>query len=169
MIHIKIAIFLFSFYLLIFCNATYEILGCKLKQTLKSNIYVKHLIAFILLIFLIVLTNENYANKHLFEVLLIAILIYIWFIITTRTNIYIIIIILILLLIIYYLDIKTKYENNEKIKENYKYLQITIFIIAIIITIIGFIQYTIKTYNEKKNNFDINKYIFGVINCDDDV
>jgi hypothetical protein len=169
MINIKIAIFLFSFYLLVFCNATYEILGCKLKQALKSNIYIKHLIAFILLTFLIVLTNEDYANKNIYQIILLGILIYIWFIITTRTNIYIVIIILILLLLIYYFDIKIKYESNETQKERYRYIQKILFGISIIITIIGFIQYTIKTYNEKKNNFDINKYIFGVINCDDDV
>ena len=169
MIDIKIAVFLFSFYLLIFCNFIYEIIGCKLKQTLKTNIYIKHLLAFILLIFLIILTNENYASKHPIEILIISILVYIWFIITTRTNIYVIITILILLLIIYYIEVKIKYENNDKSKKIYKNIQYILLGITLLITIIGFIHYTMITYNEKKNNFDLKTFIFGKLTCDNDV
>ena len=166
MINIKIAVFLFSFYLLVFCNFIYEILGCQLKRTLKSNIYIKHFIAFILLIFLIILTNEDYASKHPIEILLIGIIVYIWFIITTRTNIYVIIMILLLLLIIYYLEVKIKYDNNNKNK--LIYIQHIILGITLIITLLGFIQYTIRIYNEKKNNFDLKTFIFGKISCDNE-
>jgi|688.fasta_scaffold631511_1 hypothetical protein len=160
------AIFLISFYLLIFCNFLPDILGCRLKTLLHTNIYIKHIIAYIILLFLIILTNEEFSNRHILELIPLSIIIYIWFIITTRTNIYIIIIILVLLLIIAYLDIKIKKETNELKIKDYKYYQIVLLVITIIISIIGFIDYFIYTYNEKMHKFNFNKFVFGSIKCD---
>jgi len=72
-------------------------------------------------------------------------------------------------LIIYYIEVKIKYENNDKSKKIYKNIQYILLGITLIITIIGFIHYTIKTYNEKKNNFDLKTFIFGKLTCDNDV
>jgi len=62
----KIIVSVFALYLLIFCNFTKELIGCKFNYILDSNIYYKHFIAFILLLFLIILIDEENINKNLF-------------------------------------------------------------------------------------------------------
>jgi len=121
----KIIISVFAFYLIIFCNFTKELVGCKLTYLLDTNIYYKHFVAFILLLFLIILIDEDNINNNIFYNIAYAIIIYILFIISTRIYYLIIIIILVLLLLIYILDklaIKEK-EKNEELSNTYKFYQ----------------------------------------------
>jgi len=164
----KIVLSILSLYLLIFCNFTKELVGCKLTYLLDTNIYFKHIIAFILLLFLIILIDEENIKKSIFVNLIFAIIIYIFFLISTRINYIFIIIILILLLCIYILDkisLKEK-ENNNKINyDYYQKIEIILIILVTITIIIGFIKYMIEKYNEYNKNFSLLTFIFGTLKC----
>ena len=79
----ELGIPLFALYLLIFCNFTKETLGCKLQTALNDNMYLKHLVTFLLLFFLIVLIDPKNADADLLQSFGFAILTYLIFIITT--------------------------------------------------------------------------------------
>lgn len=163
----KIVLSVLSLYLLIFCNFTKELVGCKLTHILDTNIYCKHLIAFILLLFLIILIDEENTKNNILSNIFIAITIYILFIISTRLNIIYITIILILLLVIFVIDkiSKNEKETNNERYENYKKLEIILIILTILIIIIGFTSYAITKYHEYDKNFSILTFIFGTLTC----
>ncbi len=163
----KIIVSVFALYLLIFCNFTKELIGCKFNYLLDTNIYYKHLIAFILLLFLIILIDEENINKNLLYNIGLAIIIYILFIISTRINHLLIIIILGILLIIYILDksAEKEKETNINLYNTYKYYQLILIIIVIILMIIGFIYYLYEKYMEYDKKFSILTFIFGTLKC----
>jgi len=170
----KIVLSIFAFYLLIFCNFTKELIGCKLNYHLSTNMYAKHIVAFILLYFLVIIVDsDNIENTYLYN-LGITFIIYILFIITTRIPYYLIIIILILLIILFIINrIKKKEEKKTKEESEYNknevnkyfYIELSIIILIFLFMIIGFIYYGIEKYCEYKNNFSIFTFIIGNTTC----
>jgi cbb3-type cytochrome oxidase subunit 3 len=159
---------LFALYLLIFCNFSKETLGCKLQYALDENMYFKHLMTFLLLFFLVILTDPKNADKDLLTSFGFTVLTYTIFIITTRTSFLFMIVIIVILLISYILNSiakKKKEENNEEEYRKYKLVQNILFIILIIVGSTGFIIYAIEKYREYKDNFSLLKFIFGNPMC----
>lgn len=75
-----------------------SLVGCKLNYLLDTNIYYKHLVAFILLLFLIILIDEENINNDIFYNIAYAIL-------STRVN----------YIIMFVLDkLEKKEEDNNK-------------------------------------------------------
>jgi hypothetical protein len=164
----ELGIPLFGLYLLIFCNFSKETLGCRLQSALNNNMYFKHIITFLALFFLIILIDPKNTDANLLHSFAYTILIYILFIITTRTSIYIMIIILILLLIIYVLNsiAKKKLEqNNQEDYKKYKLIQNILFLVIIFLGITGFIIYAYEKYLEYGDNFSIIQFIIGTPKC----
>jgi hypothetical protein len=159
---------LFALYLLIFCNFSKETLGCKLQYALNENMYFKHIMTFLLLFFLVILTDPKNSDKNLLSSFGLTVLTYIIFIVTTRTSFVFMIIIIILLLISYILNSiakKKKEENNEDEYRKYKLIQNILFIILIIVGSTGFIIYIIEKYREYGNDFSIITFIIGNPSC----
>jgi len=172
----KIITSIFIFYLLVFCNYTKELIGCKLQYHLSTNIYAKHLIGFLLLYFLIIVVDsDNIENTYLYNVGL-AFIVYILFIITTRIPYYLIIPILILLIALYIINnIKRKeqeknanlpespYEKNEV--DKYFYMELSLIFIIGLLMSIGFIYYGFEKYCEYGKKFSILTFIVGNTTC----
>jgi hypothetical protein len=163
----KIVLSIFALYLLIFCNFTKELIGCKLNYILDTNIYYKHFVAFILLLFLIVLIDEENINKNVLYNIGLAIIIYILFIISNRIHYLLIFIILCLLLSIYILDksAEKEKETNINLYNNYKYYQLILIIILLLLIFIGFIHYLYNKYYEYNSKFSFLTFIFGNLKC----
>ena len=164
----KIILAIFVFYLIIFSNYTKELLGCKLKQIFKKNIYSKHLIAFILLYFLInIIDDSEDENSDIYK-FGYSFILYILFIITTRIPYYLIIIILILLVILYNINkikIKNKNEDTNKYLDKYIYMELFVIFIILFFMAIGFIYYGLEKYCEYGKNFSISTFVIGNIKC----
>ena len=173
---------LFIIYLLISCNFLASLFSCNLQELLTNNMYAKHIFCFLTMLFCIVYVDSTIVKESKYiEGFLYAIIFYIWFVLTTKNNIYITLIILLLLLIVYILQIHrnsiyNKIENNKieleeelielnKNINNVKLSQYIIIGIALLITIIGFILY----YKEKKEEYGEGwstlKFIFGNNKC----
>jgi hypothetical protein len=164
----ELGIPLFALYLLIFCNFTKETLGCKLQTALNDNMYLKHLVTFLLLFFLIVLIDPKNADADLLQSFGFAILTYLIFIITTRTSIIFMIIIILLLTIIYVLNSIAKKkleENNDEEYRKYKLVQNILFIFVIFFGVTGFIIYAFEKYSEYRDDFSLITFILGNPNC----
>ena len=186
---------LFIIYLIISCNFLGSLFNCNLQKLLTDNIYIKHIFCFLTMLFSIIYVDSNIIKECKYmEGFFYAIIFYIWFVLTTKTNIYITLIILMLLLIVYILQlhinvISNQIELNEEQKElnkeqkelieeqkqnqiklnktidNIKLSQYIIISITFLITIIGFIYYYIGKKKKYKQNWNTLTFIFGNNTC----
>lgn len=146
-----------------------EIVSCKYQKLVKNNIYIKHLVAFLILYFLN--TNLFTIKNHPTTKLKNSFILYLIFLIFMRQNRNFIIIIFILIFIIHMLDqYYTYYKDNKKIKyaRHIKQLHISIRILSLI-TIIILLVGLIINYNSRKKeygrNFNTLKFILGNVVC----
>ena len=115
----------FAIYLIIACNFIGELFGCKFRQALQENMYLKHLFGFLTFAFLVILVSVDFNNiNNLILAFIYSIIFYIWFVLTTKTHIYITIIVLLIFLIMYIL----KFRINELEKRKQKFSYLTFFI-----------------------------------------
>jgi hypothetical protein len=165
----NVALPLFAFYLLIFCNFTANIIGCRLQEILYKSMLLKHLISIILLFFLIVLVNPDMQEKDIPILMGFTLAIYIWFLLTTHSPIYIIIIVLLLLLSSYLIGtIKSnlvKDKKNEKRVNTLQFVQNILAIIALALSVIGFTIYTFEKRLEYGSEFSWITYLAGTTTC----
>jgi hypothetical protein len=165
--------------ILVIISALYlETFPCKFIRVIKENIYLKHFIGFLTMIFFVVLTSPI-KNKKIFNVIKKSFIMYIIFIFLIKTNYHFFIAILILLGILY-ISMLNKYDlidemNNENDKTKKEELDNkintiivinnTIFIIVIILIIVGFLIYMGQKKIEYKDKFNYLTFIFGKIEC----
>ena len=165
----NVALPLFAFYLIIFCNFTANIIGCRLQELLVNSMLFKHLISIVLLFFLIVLVNPDLQGKDIPILMGFTMAIYIWFLLTTHSPIYIIILVLILLLSSYLVGtIKSnlaKDKKNEKTVNTLQFVQNILAIIALALSVIGFTIYTFEKRMEYGSNFSWMTYLTGTTTC----
>lgn len=164
----EVALPVFAFYLLVACNYTKEIFGCGLQSVLDNSMIAKHVVGFLLLFFLIVLINPDYADKHVIRNLVISFTIYVWFLITTRTPFPVMILVLVLLLASYIASIAKKRHETEKHeleRKNADRWQKSLSMTAFIISIIGFVFYAIEKKKEYKSKFEWLKFFSGNLQC----
>ena len=76
---------LFILYLVISSNFFPQTFSCRLQQLLNSSMIVKHLFGFMTLLFFVVATNTK-KDITSFNILLISVAIYLWFIISTKMH-----------------------------------------------------------------------------------
>jgi hypothetical protein len=165
----NVALPLFAFYLLIFCNFTANIIGCRLQELLVNSMLAKHIISLMLLFFLIVLVNPDLQGKDLPILFGFSVAIYIWFILTTHSPIYIIIIVLILLLSSYIIGtLKSNYSKDkkqEKLVNTLQFVQNILAIVALSFSVIGFVIYTFEKRMEYDKDFSWITYLAGTTTC----
>lgn len=164
-----LALPLFAFYLLVFCNFTPEVIGCKMQHLLRQNMLAKHLLSLLLLFFLIVLVQEDLAEKQIPYLILFTTLVYAWFILTTRSPLYITFAVLILLLIIYIMGTLSKRYRDDPSKEAYvnrlELAQRTMTVFAFLISLIGFSIYVAEKRLEYGDSFSWVEFIAGTKTC----
>tara|TARA_B100000900_G_scaffold246326_1_gene209529 strand:- start:3961 stop:4560 length:600 start_codon:yes stop_codon:yes gene_type:complete len=162
---------MFFLILIISSNFVGDILNCKIQRNIMNNIYVKHLVAFLILYFL----NSNLFTEkdHPADRLKNCIILYIIFIIIMRLNLIFTIIIICLLFTIHLIhEHYLYYRNNpEKVKDYNMVIKLHIFIrvISLLTLITAFIGLVINYYERKKeygSNFRIKNFILGNLKCD---
>lgn len=164
----EVALPVFAFYLLVACNYVKEIFGCGLQNVLEGSMFAKHIVALLLLFFLVVIINPDYADKNILRNVIITIAIYTWFLMTTRTPIYVMITVLILLLASYIMSIsKQRYEkeNNEAAMKHSERIQNILAVTALVVSFIGFVVYAIEKRLEYKDEFRWSKFFSGNLQC----
>ena len=148
-------------------NFVAETLGCQMQRLLTNNMYAKHLIIISLIYFTINFTGDKAENpiEHLKKTMII----YVLFIIYSKTNIYFSSIGFLLLIVNYTLHTYITYyetiKDTEHLEELNKYKNITMHTF-IIVTLMGFTQYAIYQYSERREKFNPITFLFGKIKCD---
>lgn len=167
---------LFAFYLIISAGFLNQIFGCKTQYLLNNNMYVKHLIGFFTLFFFVILLSpieQGIDSENLyFKKLGISIMLYILFLLSTRTKGLYFNIFLSLIGVNYilntYADSLNKDKHKEKHKEKIDKIRKAAKIlgrISIVVLVIGVVFYYQEQKNEYKDNFKISKFIIGNTNC----
>ena len=162
---------IFVLFLIIAANYLGELFPCRVQNLLESNIYLKHIIAFLTLSFFVILTDttSNYKSNEIFS---ISFTLYILFIILARNNKVFFIINLVILAILYVMKLQlTDYEKNVDEKSNdifYEQLLILekiLTVIFFILLICGFLIYMGEKKIEYKNKFNFITFFFGKPSC----
>jgi hypothetical protein len=152
-------------------NYTGNLLSCDIQRHFTNNIFSKHLIAFFLLFFFVVLINKDNILKNkeqdsiiIPEFLLNAIIIYIIFLICTRMEFLYTAYILTSVVVYMLLDLEKSNKSPDKFKL-IEEIQSYIKYLAIGVGLVGFIKYFIKQYTDHNKDFSLLTFIFGTNKC----
>jgi ATP-dependent Zn protease len=149
----------------------------KIHDILENNIYMKHFLCLLTLIFFVVITTEPLQNKSLSEIIKKSIILYLIFLLLIKNDYHFFTVNIVLLGILYLISIKKSHLvnslKNEKNKDNIKkiekeinyinYIDNILFIVIIILIIIGLLIYFQKKRNQYKNKFNYITFLFGKI------
>lgn len=126
----------------------------------------KHLTSILLLFFLVVIVNPNNADNNIIKNIVITLLLYIWFFVTTRTPFPFLIVILVLLIAVYLLDIrKQRLSSENKDTSTEQHSQLFIAITILILSITGFTIYLWEKKLEYKGKFSFITFFTGTTKC----
>ena len=162
---------IFVLFLIIAANYLGELFPCRIQNLLLSNIYLKHIIAFLTLSFFVILTDStsNYKSNEIFQ---ISLTLYVIFIVLARNNQESFMINLIILGILYIIKLQlSDYEKNvDEKKDEIFYERLLVFekILSFtfyILLICGFLIYMGEKKIEYKNNFNFITFFFGKPSC----
>lgn len=161
----KFGLLLFGYYLILIPNFIKETAGCQLTRLLDSNIIAKHLAGLILLFSLVIIISPDYSEKTLLSNIGIALLAYVWLLLTSKSDLRFTLLTILLLLITYVANnVKTKYEKAEDVNNVDKAIKVRNIsaILALVATLVGVVMYYSKN---KKRIGSLYKYIIGTAVC----
>lgn len=147
----RLSLPLFAFYMMMFGNFTNRLLGDKMYYFIQDNAVIKHLIAFVNLLFFIILANEGKLDEDIVELFFYAALVYLLVIMTLLLHPVVIAFIILLLLIIYILNIIVKIRVRVKKDYDVKALVISKNVLAFVTVSIIFIGYGLHFYHSLQN------------------
>jgi len=162
------ALAVIGFYLVIASNFLKELVGCHLQEVLNKNMFAKHLLGFLLLVILVVAFNPINSNLKIIQILLLAVVVYLWFIITTRSHYSFTVMTLIALLIVHILESsKSKYTSpkDDKQIKLVERIQLSLIVTAMVINIVGFTIYAIEKKREYGDSFKFVEFVVGKPQC----
>lgn len=161
----------FLLFIAISANFLGNTLNCGMQFDLVTTPILRNIFLYIIIVFTIDFTSKN--SMSVGEILSKSLIIYIFYIMLSKQDYVSMYIIIILLIATYLCYLQTNYlkQNNTDIDidiDTKFYDDLTSFLIVGIglITLIGFIMYFNKQYNEHNADFDISKFIFGTNQCD---
>ena len=171
----------FVLFLIIASNYIGELFPCRIQSLLVNNVYLKHFIAFLTLMFFVVLTDSSSQKKKFIVIFTDSIKLYFLWLLLINSDKKFFVLGLILLAILYILQlIKNDYINNKKINEEIneeinnknkerlsliKNIEKIIFLIFFIVLVLGFIIYMGEKKIEYKDKFKYITFIFGKPSC----
>ena len=168
---------LFLLLLAVSGNFIAETFGCQTQELLSESIMAKQIMTFFIIFFTISYSNSDTENPT--TKLIKSSIVYIFFLLFTKMNIFPTVVVLFLLMGLYisnnykkfFISTFNKKKSNknlvshqDKIKNITKIQKILIIGVTIVISM-GFFNYYKEKQIEYKNSFEFRKFIFGVVKC----
>ena len=169
---------LFLLLLAVSGNFIAETFGCQTQELLSESIMAKQIMTFFIIFFTISYSNSDTENPT--TKLIKSSIVYIFFLLFTKMNIFPTVVVLFLLMGLYISNNYKKFfistfnkknksnknlvSHQDKIKNITKIQKILIIGVAIVISM-GFFNYYKEKQIEYKNSFEFRKFIFGVVKC----
>jgi hypothetical protein len=165
---------IFVFVLIISGNYLGELFPCKVQQIFSDNMYVKHILGYLTLVFFVALTIPELKKSE--SLLRLTFLIYLGFLILAKTYYTFWFLIFGLIGVIYLLDMyekslegeeenSTSLINENKTKMLISKVQLGLTISILVFTLFGFITYMGYKKQEYKGNFKYLTFLFGKPKC----
>jgi hypothetical protein len=157
-----------SLYLIICANFMVPLFSCDLQAIITDNIFARHLIGLLTMIFFVRLNGPD--KSSFTNIMIESIILYLWFIATTRITseiLYIIIPLAAIYFIIYIYESTLDSEKNKdkKLSKDIELVQLWISRLLGFFIVIGVILYYGEKRLEYGNNFNITSFIFGKLSC----
>ena len=148
-------------------NFIKEMFPCGFQKLFDKSVILKYILTFFILFISVILIKPSITkDRSLIFIFGITIFIYIWFIFMTKMNVYFFLTLLFILFILY---ICIQYYSYKKLsdedKKEYNIITTTIFVFAIVITVVGFLLYYGEKKYEYKKMFSWNDFFFKNLNC----
>lgn len=139
------------------------IFNCSLNRLIKK----RHIFLMLVFVAIFVYMQSKQDNNNFFETLKKSLVVFIIFMVSTKTDGIYLLVFLGLSCLIF---IEEKYMiNNEEFdlisREHLEYIKSIMFVIAIIVLLIGLISYFLKKKKQYKNKFSFVTFIVGVDKC----
>jgi hypothetical protein len=128
----------------------------------------KHILGFILLVFLVVQVHPENTDLKLPKILGISVAVYVWFLFTTRVHYLFTLATIIILLSVHIIDsAKTRNiaEENHAQVARLTHIQTALIVIAVSSNAIGFVLYWVEKRKEYKEAFNYVDFMFGKPKC----
>ena len=165
---------IFVFVLIVSGNYLGELFPCKVQQIFSDNMYVKHILGYLTLVFFVALTIPELKKSE--SLLQLTFLIYLGFLILAKTYYTFWFLIFGLIGVIYLLDMYEKslegeeentntLINKSKTKLLISKVQLGLTIGILIFTLFGFLTYMGYKKKEYKGNFKYLTFLFGKPKC----
>ena len=172
----------FVLFLIIASNYIGELFPCRVQNLLIGNVYLKHFIAFLTLMFFVVLTDSSSQKKKFMVIFTDSIKLYFLWLLLINCDKKFFVVGLLLLGLLYILQLikndyvidkiedkqvndENKYEKDEKTLKLIENIERIIFIIFFIVLVLGFTVYMGEKKIEYKNKFNYITFIFGKPSC----
>jgi len=158
--------YLFVLYLVISSNFLAPTFNCRVQQLFNTSMFMKHILGFLTLVFFVVIAGVTEALSFT-NLMLMSAGLYAWFIVSTRVHLHTWLLLITLLGIIYILDLYQKKTTTPDAKRdamisNAKKL---LSLLALIVTLVGFVIYLGEKRIEYGAEFNIMKFILGNPEC----
>jgi len=157
-----------TLYLIVAGNFLAPLFGCRLQHFIESNFLARHYIGFLTMLLFVRLTSVSKASFK--QILASSLIIYLWFVATTRVNFSLWIIIITIASALFFIHY---YESSEKDPEYKKtafdeYLpkiKMGLLLTMAAVTLIGVIIYAGEKKLEYGKKFNWQTFIIGKTNC----
>ena len=170
---INASISVFVLLLIISGNFLGELMPCRVREELSSNMVLKHFLGYLTLVFFAIVTVFKSSSMN---ILLLSALVYIYFIVLSKTNWRFWIVIVFLLGICYIIHVMGLTINKDDIKEDNKTLstvmdnilptvQLSFVMLALFLTFIGSIIYMGNKKKEYGKDFSYMYFFLGKPEC----
>lgn len=171
-------------YLTISSNYSDKLMACEMQETFTKNVWIKHMITYLLLVFFIVAIDKNAYQEAAQRqwitprIFLISLAVYAMFLVVTKMQAMYAMGILFLIVLYMLVDIEligkaekemesTNPEEAEQAKLNRTRLNLfqnTLVLVMILVGAIGFVSYFFKQRREHPE-FSYSKFLFGTGTC----
>jgi hypothetical protein len=175
--------FVFVIFSVISSGYITEVLSCQMRNFLHSSIYFRHVIGVLMIFVFIMLeggwsfdteedekAENSWSSGDTFGSIGMALLIYLMFIISSKSKLIPNLLFFLLLFILYIVNTQREYWHvrktiNDETNETLLKSEYVISGLAAVVAIYGFINYIFYQKAEYKSNFSWEKFILGVRVC----
>ena len=146
-------------------NYVAETLGCETQYLLNNSMLAKHACIIFIIYFTINISTDE--SIHPFIEMKKSLILWFFFILFTKMNIFFTIVVFSLLCFHFILgNFIEYYKKEDENIENIEKIRNKIYPIMAILILIGFIHYFLKEHKEHLRKFSFEKFLFGVKKCD---
>lgn len=161
---------LFVLFMIIGGNYLAPLFPCKLQRIMTNNMYVKHVLGLLTLIFFVELADSS-SEMSLGQTFLSSGMLYVWFILTTAMEAKVFMALVVLFAVMYSLHIYLNQLDKEATPEaihlttQLRKVEEYMYYGSILLTIFGVIAYYGRKKTELGRSFNLIKFFLGKTTC----